>query len=467
MTLIDIRDKEEADDYAKSGPSDERSRLLGEGTEAPERDPPYQANYETTSSGDIYSRDRHLNEDGEALYQFLVSQANVPPKFLLKCRGTHPETHVKHVTRTETVDGRTVTVTEPETHTETMVDFDFTIDISHYLRQIPPVIWTVPDDEPTYRGRMEQEVMKGNMSAIGGASRGTINMWKIWREKREKWGLAPWLGITEQPDMARRVTPADESMSNRSRLTLRQWVDQYCASNKSMKVFNFRKSVYGWNIDALTQVVRATIQRTLHARSPTITVEFTTSAYEINIRPSSIFAQALSKHWVVVLLCITFIYPFIWLYGISCGGRWEVAGSAFPLCTWKHCEDSIPGESAESYRRRTFKDAPGETASSKSERNQRTDDRILAETPNGVSQLIGTTERDWLLIWESTITHCVTSRVQEGAPVTTPHGLHTAALLDDLRPPIHNRLASLGLQAGPTYPLIAIGHVIISILPAG
>ncbi|CUA73512.1 hypothetical protein RSOLAG22IIIB_10855 [Rhizoctonia solani] len=469
MTVIDDPDKKDPNAYLDSGPSDERSRLLGEGTSSsaqplemvpgyeeleadlPPEFHPYQAEYEVASSGDIYSHDHHLNEDGEALYQFLLSHAKVPPNFLLKCRGTHPETRVRHVTRTETVDGRSVTRTEPEMYTETVIDFDFTIDISHHLRQLPPVLWTVPDDEPTYRGRMKREVLTDAMSGVRRVSNRILQAGKHWREQREKWGLPPWLSMADQSDTVRRVTPADESIPTRSELTLRQWADRYCASNQSMKSFKFRKVVYGWNIDALTQVVRATIQRAFYARSPTITVQFTTSASEIDIRPSSTFSRALSKTWVVVLLWISLIYPFIWLYNRFHGGRWEVAGSAFPLRTWKHCEDSIPGESAETYRRRTFKEVTGDVASLTSQRSEGTDDRILTETPNGVSQLVGTSERDWFLTWESTVIHCVSARVREAAPIITPYGLHTAALLDDLRPPVVDRFASLGLPRDHQY----------------
>lgn len=469
MAIMDDPDKKDLNSYFDSSPSDERSRLLGEGpssstqplemvpgyeeleTDLPPEFHPYQAEYEITSSGDIYSHDPHLNEDGEALYQFLLSHAKVAPNFLLKCRGTHPETRVRHVTRTETVDGRTVTRTEPEMYTETVIDFDFTIDISLHLRQLAPVLWTVPDDEPAYRGRMKREVLTDTMSGTRRVSRRILKAGQAWREKRQKWGLPPWVSMADQSEMTRATTPADESMPARSELTLRQWADRYCASNKSLKSFKFRKVVYGWNIDALTQVVRATIQRVLYVKSPTITVQFATSASEIDIRPSSTFSRALSKTWVIVLLWIALMYPFIWLYKRIRGGSWEVAGSAFPLRTWRHCEDSIPGESAKAYRRRTFKEVTGDVASLTSQRSEGTDDRILIETPNGVSQLVGTAERDWFLTWESTIIHCVTARVREAAPIITPHAMHPAALLDDLRPPIADRFASLGLQRDHQY----------------
>ncbi|CCO31184.1 hypothetical protein BN14_05219 [Rhizoctonia solani AG-1 IB] len=469
--IVDNPDKKHPSAYFESGPSDETSRLLGQGSSSdhggqslemvpgyeemdgglPPEFHPYHADYETTSSGDIYSHDQHLNEDGEALYQFILSQAKIPPNYLLKCYGTHPETRVRHVTRSETVNGRTVTRTEPEMYTETVVDFDFAIDISHHLRQNPSVLWTVPDDEPTYRGRMKREVLTDALSGVRRVSRRILTAGKIWREKREKWGLPPWLSMADQSGGSWRATPADEAMPNRSELTLRQWADRYCASNKSMKSFTFRKVVYGWNIERLTQAIRASIKMVLYNRSPTITIRFTTSASEIDIRPASNFSRALSKTWVKVLLWLTLIYPFIWLYDRLRGGRWEVAGSAFPLRTWKHCEDSIPGESAETYRRRTFKEVTGDALSLTSQRSDGTDDRILAETPNGVSQLIGPSERDWFLTWESTIRQCVVARIQEAAPIITPYGMHRSALRDDFDPLVVDRFDSLGLQRDHQY----------------
>ncbi|KAB5588285.1 hypothetical protein CTheo_8270 [Ceratobasidium theobromae] len=244
MATIDKHDKQPDD-------SDERSRLLDQGPSNQPFDPPdyadlppefapYQAEYQVTSSGDIFSHDPHLNQDGEALYQFLVSHATTPPVFLLKCRGTHPETRVRHVTRTETHNGQTVTRTEPEMYTETIIDFEFSIDISRHILR-PGVLWTVPDDELTYRGKMKREVLTDAMGGIRRVSRRVLKAGEVWREKREKWGLPPWLSQVEQPAYARTIQPSDEKMPMRSELTLRQWADRYCASHKSLKSFRFAK----------------------------------------------------------------------------------------------------------------------------------------------------------------------------------------------------------------------------------
>jgi hypothetical protein len=158
----------------------------------------------------------------------------------------------------------------------------------------------------------------------------------------------------------------------------------------------------------LHPVVRSAIQRASYAPSPVFTIQFTTSASKITVESG--FSHALSKGWAVILLWIPLIYPFIWLYRLLYGGRWEVAGSAFPLRAWRHCEDSVPGESVEQYRRRTFKERMGGVAD---QTHNGTDGRTLAETPDGVSQLVGTTERDWFQTWESTIMWVVLIQVIE------------------------------------------------------
>ncbi|QRW02478.1 hypothetical protein RhiLY_01476 [Ceratobasidium sp. AG-Ba] len=361
---------------------------------------PYQAEFEVTSSGDIFSHDRHLNEDGEALYRFLLTHASTPPNLLVRCKGTHPETRVTHVTRSETRDGQTVTRTEPQTHTETVIDFNFSIDLSHHLYDVLRVYWTVPDDEPAYRGGMSREVLTDMLSGVRRVPRKVLRAGKVWHEKREKRGLPPWLSPTNHELNVHRTRPEDELAPMRSELSLRQWADRYCASRKPLKEFTFRKIPYGWDFEWLTAAVRGTIQEVYHIPQHTVTVEFTTFGDKVSIRPPSSFARALSKTWVVVLLWILFIYPFIFLYRRLRGGKWEVAGVAFPLQSWSHCEDSVAGESAEAYRVRTYETAArrvGRTAS------DWYDERILAESSKGVSELIGLNGENWYNSWKSTI----------------------------------------------------------------
>ncbi|KAF8757677.1 hypothetical protein RHS01_03650 [Rhizoctonia solani] len=417
ITVPDNVDKKDPHVYIEFGDSDERTRLLGEGSssgtqpleitmvpaydetdrDSPPEFQPYYADYKTTSSGNICSHDKHLNEDGEALYQFILSRAKAPPKFILKCRGTHPEERTRYVTRTKNIDGRTVTQTERQTYTETIVDFDFAIDVSQHFQQHPPVLWTVPDDEPAYRGRMKREVLTDTGRY--------------------------------QSDSPRRITPSDEAMPDRSELTLRQWADRYCTSNKSMKSFKFRKVVYGWNTEKLAQD------------------RYSTPVHDLLCLVESMGSLPPLTHADI---------PFIWVYKRLRGGRWEVAGSAFPLRTWKHCRDSIRGESAEIYRQRTSKEATDNSTSLTNERSASdgTDHRILTETSNGVSQLIGLSERDWFLTWEPTIKQCVFDRTQRATPIVTPYHMPTPAFIDPRLSTVGQSTSS-GTQSvhGPAMPI--------------
>jgi hypothetical protein len=161
---------------------------------------------------------------GEALYRFLLSQAETPPMFFIHCRGTHTETRTRPVTRTD-AQGRTYTTTE--TYTETITDFDFKI-----RQPVPPraTQWTVADEEPAYRGCMKKEVgLPGNIVELDGD---TKKRFKAWRVERHRCGLPPWVG----PNYERR-----EAGSLRSSWTLRQWADNYCQSQKIFKEFVYEK----------------------------------------------------------------------------------------------------------------------------------------------------------------------------------------------------------------------------------
>lgn len=161
---------------------------------------------------------------GEALYRFLLSQAETPPMFFIHCRGTHTETRTRPVTRTD-AQGRTYTTTE--TYTETVTDFDFKI-----RQPVPPraTQWTVADEEPAYRGCMKKEVgLPGNIAKLDDD---TKKRFKAWRLERHRSGLPPWVG----PNYER-----NDVGTLRSSWTLRQWADNYCQSQKIFKEFVYEK----------------------------------------------------------------------------------------------------------------------------------------------------------------------------------------------------------------------------------
>jgi hypothetical protein len=161
---------------------------------------------------------------GEALYRFLLSQAETPPTFRIHCRGTHDETHTRLVDRT---DSRGRKYTDTEHYTETVTDFDFMIE-----HPVPPSAtqWTVGDEVPAYRGHMTREV--GPPGGAIKADRQTKKTFKSWLMERQKRGLPPWVGPQSEPSSASVL---------KSSWTLRQWADDYCQSRKILKEFVYEK----------------------------------------------------------------------------------------------------------------------------------------------------------------------------------------------------------------------------------
>ncbi|KAF7339492.1 hypothetical protein MSAN_02163500 [Mycena sanguinolenta] len=233
------------------------SEVIPGGEEPPPEFTPYEAEC-FNSSGNIVSHDAHLNTDGEALYRFLLSQSTIPPVFRLHCRGTHTETRRRHVNERDR-NGRHTTRTE--TYTETVVDFDFEIDASHFSG---PVHWSADDSEPAYRGAMVREV--DSPEGKRKATRAEIKLFKGWVDDRTARGLPPWV---TSPEAYAEAMSANATVLKSSR-TLRQWADEYwqalhfalLASPKYLKEFTYEKVPYGWNIRQLENAVRASIVAT-------------------------------------------------------------------------------------------------------------------------------------------------------------------------------------------------------------
>ncbi|KAI0801209.1 hypothetical protein C8Q74DRAFT_1190515 [Fomes fomentarius] len=391
------------------------------GEEPPPDFTPYEAEY-FISGKEIVSHDSHLNEDGEALYRFLLSQSTARPEYRMHARGTHSEHRTRVVSHTDS-NGHTTHKTEQ--YTETVTDFDFYLDLTPYI-VYGPVHWSLPDAEPAYRGGMVMQVdsndlagdiERGLPSGRRKATRQEIKAANERKDIRKACGLPPWVrvdpkvwmeisgsAIPPQPDAPTAELPAVLESSK----TLRQWADEYCASDKTLKEFTYTKIVYGWNTANLEQAVRAAIHSVY---SHSIYVDFQTSNHKIRIRPDNRFSRMLSNMWIKFLLWILLIYPFIWLYKRFSGGRWQVCGGAYALKTWQL-------------------QPPGTVPPPNS------NDGRWQQTPQGLVHLIGYREGEWFQQWEATIRGAVRRRVQ----TQTPLGLGEYAeappimLLDGIRP---------------------------------
>lgn len=149
-----------------------------------------------------------------------------------------------------------------ETDTSTVVDFDFYVDASQHIAA-GPVHWTIPDNEPAYRGKMYEEVdapapldldlSPSQLSAeieLGTqaervrrkATRQEKKSVKAWNHERTARGLPPWVG-PETGWGAGRPSDALVHQTNvlKSSKTVRQWADEYCASHKMLKEFTYEK----------------------------------------------------------------------------------------------------------------------------------------------------------------------------------------------------------------------------------
>ena len=408
---------------------------------------------------------------GEALYRFVLDHASETPSLLLKCKGTHTEWRTRQVTRYE--DGRNVSRTE--TSSETIVDFDFTIDISSAVLPEPlgAPIWIVGDKDAAYRGRRSLEIDSTPKIVIDGDHSHPIDMepgigpfgrprtWRrratvteqnasdAWAQRRSGFGYAPWVFIrgqirgleaTIQSEEARvRMINASRTVSEHgdifddsdirlSTRNLRDWADEYCESRRILKEFEFKKVLYGWNMAALRQAVETTIRgNSVHYDQPAI--DFILQGDTIAVKADNKLSRMLSKTWVLVLLWITLIYPLvIWpfsKFNSRGAGKWKVAGSAFGLTKWVHQGDSHPGETPEDYLRRTSGSPRSATGNA-----------FLKATPRGISRLEGIREGEWFSQWEETIGSLVRQRYISPVPMTVPlHSPKTAGLgLDGYTP---------------------------------
>ncbi|KAI1797930.1 hypothetical protein LXA43DRAFT_877356 [Ganoderma leucocontextum] len=420
---------------ATSGPSPSSRSSLPEDTQAPryterafenvyfptggEEPPPEFTPYEAeffVSGKEIVSHDPHLNEDGEALYRFLLSQSTARPEYKIHARGTHTE----HKTRTVySRDGNGNYTHRTESYSETVTDFDFYVDLTPQI-VYGPAHWSLPDAEPAYRGEMYMQVDSNELVAHdpeealpSGRRKPTKEEQKAAQERkklRKEHGLPPWVASGPESwfQQSQSDTPQCPVVLQSSK-TLRQWADEYCASDKLLKEFTYTKIVYGWNIanlhDAITAAIRSVYSHDIH-------LSFDMSHHKIRIRPDNRLSRTLSNKWLKFFLWLFLIYPFLWLFkrfSSHGGGRWEVCGGAYALKTWQI--------------------QPSDTSGPPPYAN----DGRWQQTPNGWAYLIGEREGDWFQRWEGRIRAAVRDRIQSRTPLDVLPS-PAAMMLDGYRP---------------------------------
>ncbi|EJU03876.1 hypothetical protein DACRYDRAFT_77677 [Dacryopinax primogenitus] len=282
--------------------------------EAPPQFDIYRPQYTVMQSGNIVSHDPHLNEDGEALYRFLLFQSSVRPTMEIRIVGTHSSTtYVETVHRD--AQGRERINRTPR-H-DTVTDFSFRIDLAKLLNP-PPEFFTSPDDEPAFRGEMYRETLVAGKKKAASVTGLYERM--AWRAERKRRGQTPWSWKT---------------VSAKGTRTVREWADEFCASPKVLKEFEYKKEIYGWDLQELERMIQRTAQNAFYHGM--VQVTFPQSGTRIFIRRDSKFARMLSITAVKVILWVLFIYPFILLYKFcwpTGGGKWAVAGEGWTYNVW-------------------------------------------------------------------------------------------------------------------------------------
>jgi len=239
---------------------------------------------------------------------------------------------------------------------------------------------------------------------------------------KEESGMAACLETTEARDRVLYGTHSslegfqDGDLSVSS-MTLRNWCDEYCRSPKTVKEFVFHKDVYGWNLEGVRDAVWEAI-RTNHLFASEPIVKLKIRGSKITVKPDNDLSRILSNQLYYILLWIFLVYPLvIWpflRYHSRGGGKWIVAGCAYPFIKWVDMEDSVPGETAEEYSQRCPPQSLTPDWSGHPSRIQ------LKTTPRGVSQLVGLREEDWLAMWKDTISTLVRTRHVDDEPIKSP-----------------------------------------------
>ncbi|KAH8831566.1 hypothetical protein DL96DRAFT_1459973 [Flagelloscypha sp. PMI_526] len=222
---------------------------------------------EIRKNGDLVSHDAHLNDDGEALARFLIQQAEQAPSIRILCQGTHTQT-----TTSSRMSGDVSGAFNSEDGTTNeVVDFKFIISVPVPLNSDQeggnrPVLWSVGDMEPVFRGGSHREVdtQNGRCAAVTDDTR----RWREVRETRRLKGLPPWGG----------------QGAWKSSKSLREWADAYCADrDEGLKEFVFEKVVHGWDISRLEESLRSIIREAGYW-SGDVKVEISTHASRVIIR---------------------------------------------------------------------------------------------------------------------------------------------------------------------------------------
>jgi hypothetical protein len=162
--------------------------------------------------------------------------------------------------------------------------------------------------------------------------------------------------------------------------------------------------VYGWDFGALERAIEALIVDQI-SYDGKLEIKFTPTPSAddlIIVRPTNSLSKLVSSLYIKVLLWITLIYPFIWLFKRfhdRGGGIWRVCGAGYPL------KVVLPLPRAYGDQLPAFGRAAGSSSSAV----------VQART-----YVIGEREGEWFRKWEDTIRGAVLSRRKDRTPLKRP-----------------------------------------------
>ncbi|KAK6359747.1 hypothetical protein TWF696_000886 [Orbilia brochopaga] len=247
---------------------------------------PYVADHiENPTSGQVTSYDPHLNEDGEALYRFLLTQNMNSPRPQVRMRGTHVERHHHHHHHHSDTNSNS---SRDSTEQRTVVDFDIIMDFQSLIlieSGQQGIMQVVDEDVKAYRG-----------------------------------GRFRKRGRTDH------ALPINTPIMPK---TVRDWADDYCANPSICKEFVMEKVCPGYNTEYLKTRLTQLIQSTNYAGD--IVISFPTTHNKVKIRPANKLTNLRYNRAVRWFCYLTFLWLITWPVLWFMTHKYNVVRSVWPM----------------------------------------------------------------------------------------------------------------------------------------
>ncbi|OCF30575.1 hypothetical protein I317_01238 [Kwoniella heveanensis CBS 569] len=392
--------------------------------------------------------------DPAVLYDFIRAQAMTPPNVKVVCRGMHTET----VEQSGMVMDNGVNVHKRRGETHTVIDFDFTIDLSDIIDHPSNIthiqLRAVPPDVAAHRGshlarygatfapartqehhRHRHAGYQSLVSEYGPTDAGRPATFAerrdrdAWNAFRMKKGIPGWIKMQDNPEFweSRNKGKAalqlgggtinaiedaqgsadperGEHQHQAAKPELRAWCEKFCADRGPLKEFHLLKGIYGWDIQGLTSAISGAILSTGY-QSNFVNVSLDVEPTDVIVRPSNIWSRAIGNPFIYFLAWVTLIYPLVWILKHlipKAGAPYEVALASYGMKCYPPLPSTFPSEDISSAQDRLpglYKLHP-----------ELPENPTLQYGPKGVHYLVGRKEGQWFREWEERIRMGVRTR---------------------------------------------------------